>query len=87
MGMENFTRAQQGIIKRYYDNIDSIQLQKLADLTGELYLAEGKKLERVWKSIVTVLQKMEIPQTRIDHIVTQAKPELLANLVKELHGK
>ena len=87
MGMENFTRHQQGIIKRYYENADTIQLQKLAELVGELYLAEGKKREKTWKSAVATMQKLGVPQPRIDHIVAQNKPELVANLVKELQGK
>lgn len=87
MGMEDYTRHQQGIIKRYYANADSLQLQRLADYVGELYLAEGKKREKVWKLIVTLMQKLEVPQSRIDHIVTQNKPELVASLVQELQGK
>ena len=87
MGLEDYTRHQQGIIKRYYANADSLQLQKLAEYVGELYLTEGKKREKVWKSIVTLMQKLEVPQSRIDHIVAQNKPELVANLVQELQGK
>ena len=87
MGMEDYTRHQQGIIKRYYANADSLSLQKLAEYVGELYLTDGKKREKVWKSIVTLMQKLEVPQTRIDHIVAQNKPELVANLVQELQGK
>ena len=87
MGMDDFNRAQQGIIKRYYKNIDAIQLQRLADLAGELYLAEGKKRERAWKAVAEVLAKLEVPQTRIDHIVKEAKPELVAGVVKELSAK
>ena len=87
MGMEDYTRHQQGIIKRYYANQDTLQLQKLGELVTDLYLAEGKKRERVWKSVVTAMQKLGVPQSRIDHIVAQGKPELLANLVKELQGK
>ena len=87
MGMEDYTRHQQGIIKRYYSNQDGIQLQRLGELVTDLYLAEGKKREKVWKSIVTAMQKLGVPQSRIDHIVTQSKPELVANLVQELHGK
>ena len=86
MGMENFTRHQQGIIKRYYANQDTIQLQKLGELVTDLYLAEGKKREKVWKSIVTALQKLGMPQARIDHIIAEGKPELVANIVKELQG-
>ena len=87
MGMEDYTRHQQGIIKRYYANADSLQLQRLADYVGELYLAEGKKREKVWKLIVMLMQKLAVPQSRIDHIVAQNKPELVASLVQELQGK
>jgi hypothetical protein len=87
MGMEDYTRHQQGIIKRYYANQDGIQLQRLGELVTDLYLAEGKKREKVWKSIVAAMQKLGVPQSRIDHIVAQNKPELLANLVQELQGK
>jgi hypothetical protein len=84
MGLEDFTRHQQGIIKRYYANKDQIQLQRLSELVTDLYLAEGKKREKVWKSITTVLEKMEIPQARIDHLVKQNDPKLIAQLVTEL---
>lgn len=87
MGMEDFSRYQQGIIKRYYANQDGLQLQRLADLVAELYLAEGKKREKVWKSIATAMQKLEVPQSRIDHILKQNDPKLVANLVTELQGK
>jgi hypothetical protein len=87
MGMENYTRHQQGIIKRYYSNQDTIQLQKLGELVTELYLAEGKKREKVWKSVVAALQKLGVPQTRIDHVVKSDDPKLVANLVTELQGQ
>lgn len=87
MGMENYTRHQQGIIKRYYQNHGGIQLQRLSELVTELYLAEGKKRTKVWESVAAAMQKLGVPQSRIDHIVTQDKPELVANLVKELNGK
>ena len=34
--MADFTPHQQEIIKRYYDNLDTIKLQRLAELVGEL---------------------------------------------------
>ena len=48
--MSDFTPYQQKIIKRYYDNLDTVALQRLAELVTDLYLAEGKKRERVWQS-------------------------------------
>ena len=82
--MADFTPHQQKIIKRYYDNQDSIGRQRLAELVGELYLAEGKARQRVWKNIEGALKKLEIPQARIDHLKEKDDPALLANLVKEL---
>lgn len=87
MGMEDFSRHQQKIIKRYYAAHDDIQLQKLAEYAGELYLAEGKKRERVWKSVEAILVKLEIPAARIAHILATNKPELVANLVTELQAE
>lgn len=82
--MADFTPYQQKIIKRYYDNQDVIQSQRLAELVTDLYLAEGKKRQRVWKSIVSALQKLKVPQSRIDHLLKQDNPALVAEIVKEI---
>jgi hypothetical protein len=84
MGMENFTRHQQGIIKRYYENFDQITLTRLGELVGDLYLAEGKKREKVWKSAVAAMEKLGVPASRIAQIQQADSPELLAKLVKEI---
>ena len=85
--MADYTPYQQKIIKRYYDNQDTIQSQRLAELVGELYLAEGKKRERAWQAAAVVMQKLGVPQSRIDHLLQQKNPALLAEVVKELEGK
>ena len=82
-----YTAHQQKIIKRYYNNQDTIQRQRLAELVTELYLSEGKKRQKVWASIAAAMQKLGVPQSRIDHLLTQRKPELVAQVVKELEGK
>lgn len=82
--MSEFTPYQQKVIKRYYDNQDTIQRQRLAELVTELYLAEGKKKERVWKAAATAMEKLKVPKDRIEHLVKTQNPELLAILVKEL---
>jgi hypothetical protein len=87
MGLEDYTKYQQGIIKRYYEHSDQIQLQRLGELVGDLYLAEGKKKDKLWQSAVKAMQVLKVPKDRIDHLVTQKNPELLAKLVQELQGK
>ena len=84
MGMENYSRHQQGIIKRYYSNQEQILLQKLGELVGDLYLAEGKKRGKVWDSVVAALGKLGVPQSRIDHVRASDDPKLLATLTTEL---
>jgi hypothetical protein len=85
--MPDFTPHQQKIIKRYYNNMDTIQLNRLAELVGELYLSEGKKKQKVWKLVGEAMLKLGIPQERVDHLLKQARPELIAEVVKELEGK
>ncbi len=84
--LENYTRHQQGIIKRYYQNLDKIQVQRLSELVTELYLAEGKKKEKLWLTVEATMKKLEIPQQRIVHLMGKKDPALLAALVKELLG-
>jgi hypothetical protein len=84
---EDYTPYQQKIIKRYYDNLDVIQLQRLAELVGELYLAQGKKRQRAWETAAAAMKRLGVPQSRIDHLLKKNDPALVAEVVKELEGK
>jgi hypothetical protein len=87
MGLEDYTKYQQGIIKRYYENADTIQLQRLGEIVGDLYLANGKRKDKLWQAATKAMQVLKVPKDRIDHLVAQANPELLAKLVQELQTK
>jgi len=84
---QNHSPYQQKIIRRYYDNLGDISAQRLADLVGELYLAEGKKKERVWKQTEEAMRRLQVPEGRITHLMTQQNPALIAEIVKELEKK
>ena len=75
---------QQRVIKDYYKNQDAIMLQRLGGLVSDLYLAEGKARERIWKRVAGALQKLQVPASRIEHLIRCDNPALLANLVKTL---
>jgi uncharacterized membrane protein len=81
------SKYQEKIIKNYYENRDAIGLQRLSELVTELYLAEGKAREKQWKNVISALEKLKIPQSRIDHLKKQDNPALLAKLVEELMAK
>ena len=85
--MPDYTSHQQKIIKRYYDNLDTISLDRLAELVGELYLASGKKKEKAWQNAVKAMEKLEVPKSRIEHLAKEQNPALVAELVKELQAK
>lgn len=83
----DYSPYQQKIIQRYYGAQDTIQMQRLSELVGELYLTEGKKKEKTWKAVEDTMRRLKINETRIEHLMKQANPNLIAELVKELEAK
>jgi hypothetical protein len=78
---------QERIIRNYYENKDSIMLQKLGELITELYLAEGKKKAKVWERIETALKNLKVPESQIKHLVQCDNPALVAELLQKLLNK
>ena len=68
MAMEDFSRHQQGIIKRFYQNQEAVSLQRVAELVGDLYLAEGKKRLKIWDQVEVALAKVGLPADQIAHL-------------------
>jgi hypothetical protein len=87
MAERDYSPYQQKIIKRYYDNHDGIQLQRLSDMAAELYLANDKKREKLWAQARVILEKMGLPAARIEHVMAVKDPGLLPGLVNELESK
>ncbi len=83
MAEKNFSKYQQNIIKRYYDNADAIGLQRAQELLTELYLTEGKKREKVWDALAKSLEKAGFPASQIAHLRQQDNPELIAKVLTE----
>jgi len=85
--MAEFTKYQQKVIQRYYDNRDDIALQRVQELVTELYLAEGKKRVKHWESLALHLSKLGVKPDVIAHLRREDKPELVATLVSKLMAK
>jgi len=83
MAERNYTPHQQQIIRRYYEHQPQLLRQRLAELVGNVFLAQGKKRQRLWKDAGEILGKLGLPPARIEHILKQADPALLAEVVKE----
>jgi len=81
----NYSSYQQKVIKRYYNEQPTILRDRLAQLVGDLYLAQGKSRARLWKQAADAMQKLGLSADRIEHVVNSDKPEILALVVKELN--
>ena len=80
----DFSPHQQKIIKRYYDNREDIDTQKLGELCTSLYLTSGKKLEKLWQSAEDKMTRLGVRESRIDHIMEGKDPAVLAQLVQDI---
>ena len=85
--MAELSKYQQTIVRGYYANLDTALLQRLGEQVTDLYLAEGKKREKLWGSVATALAKLGVPQSRIDTIRKSDDARRLAQLLQELLAK
>jgi hypothetical protein len=82
--MSEYTPYQKKVIERYYDRRNEIMLARLGEIVSELYLADtGAKLNRLWKRAERAMKGLKVPESLIQHILTQRKPEILADNLKD----
>ena len=82
--MAERSKYQQNIIRNYYENRESISLQRAQEIITELYLSEGKKRQKYWKNLEGHLLKLNVKQQTIDNLVSKDDPLLAAKLVEKL---
>jgi hypothetical protein len=82
-----YSKFQQKAIKNFYDNRESISIQRLGELVTDLYLAEGKARATKWKTISTALERLGVPKAEIAHLVKKDDAGMLAKKVTELSAK
>jgi hypothetical protein len=80
----DYTPYQTEVIKRYYKNREDMATQKLSELTTDLFLAEGKKRQQVWKRISIALSHLGVEPDKIEQLVNADNPVKLAEFVKKL---
>ena len=81
---QDLSRHQRGIVKRYYKNRDTLMAQKLGELVSELYLAEGKKADGLWKRVDKALANTDANKAEAARVVESRDLEALAALVAKL---
>lgn len=86
---QHLSAHQQGIVKRYYRNLDAISLAKLQELVSELAVSAGnaKVQDRLWKRVEQALAKAEVDAQRVERLVSTRDVSALARLVGELSAR
>lgn len=82
--MSEYSDYQKKVIKRYYDNRDSNDEQKFAELVTNLYLSTGKKQAKLWEQAEAYLIRLRVPPSRISHVLQARDPALLAEIANEI---
>lgn len=78
------SKYQKDVISKYYENLDSLMLQKLQQLVTDLYLAETQaKQKQLWQRAHKAMIKLKIQPQIIEHIMQKQNVEILA---KNLQG-
>jgi len=83
--MSDYTPYQQGIIKRFYENRDTLAIQKLAEVVSDLYVATSeKKIDSGWKRVQANLLAAGVHKHQAQAIVDDRDLGALARMVSEL---
>ena len=77
---------QKKVIGRYYENRESIDEGRLGELVTSLFLAEGKKRAKLWKTAEEIMLRLKVPESRVAHVTASNDPAILAEVVKDLQA-
>ena len=85
-GMPEYSNYQKKVINRYYENREQIDQSRLEELVTNLFLSEGKKRAKLWKTAEEIMLRLNVPQSRVEHVVGTDDPAILAEVVKDLQA-
>lgn len=84
MAKNDYSQYQKAVISGYYNNLDTIMLDKLGELVTELYLADTKaRQNRLWQRANKAMLKLKVPPAIIDHIMEKKDVEVLAKNLQD----
>ena len=84
MAKNEYSQYQKEVISGYYENLDTIMLQKMGELVTELFLADTQpKQERLWQRAEKAMVKLKVPPAIIDHIMNKRDVEILAKNLQD----
>ena len=82
--MPEYSPHQKKIIDRYYEQRDTIMLNKLGELVTDLMLADSdKKRNQLWERVRKALVNLKVPPRLAEHILTTKDAEVLAQNLRD----
>jgi len=82
---KDLSRHQEGIVKRYYEQHDTIQSNKLSEIVSDLWLAADEKTRaKLWARVKTALLRVRVDESLVAKVVDQRDIESLAKLVTQV---
>jgi hypothetical protein len=82
---QHLSKHQQGIVKRYYRNLDTISLNKLGELVSEIAMCtDQKKLDKLWERAATALDKIDANDAAVQKALATRDVKALAAIVNRL---
>lgn len=83
---QHLSSYQKKIVNRYYEHLDTITLNKLAESATELYLCtEPKKAEKLWATVAKALDNTAASDKQVKVILDTRNIKGLAELVSKLN--
>jgi hypothetical protein len=84
MAQHDYSDHQQRIISKYYNRLDTLMLQKLQELVGELYLADtDAKRNRLWQRVHKAMLNLKVPSEIEEHLLAKKDVETLARNLQD----
>lgn len=82
---QHLTPHQKGIIKRYYENKETIQTQKLGEIISDLYVAtDPKDKKRLWKKARTALLNAGVHEGKVEKLVESRDIDKLVRALEDV---
>jgi hypothetical protein len=85
MPKRHLSDYQKGIVKRYYENRETIALQKLGELVSNLYLETSeKRMDRAWKAVEVQLHAAGVHKHQVATLVAERDLGAVAKVLTDI---
>ena len=78
------SKYQAKVISGYYENLDTLMLQKLGELVTELYLANTEAARaRLWQRVHKAMTNLKVAPAIMEHIMEKRDVQILAKNLQD----